>query len=152
MKNSIDDARTSKYDIEWLKSRIDSLESLIEHAQLVDDEILYCVKDLQQDLHCLQINRDQLSPQQSMVEYSWKPCRPRFQVYSEKLRFLLSLKFSVTDIVKFFGVSVCTVHRRKSRRSLCVSNLYSTDQELALTKISLFYLYPLCRKFSSKLL
>ena len=115
--------------------KIDFLESLIKNAQLVctiDDEILYCVKDLQQKLHCLQINRDQLSPQQSMVEYSGKRGRPRFQIYSDQLRFLLILNFFVTDIAKFFAVSLRTVHWRMSGRLLSVSNSYSTvtGQEL----------------------
>ena len=135
MKNSLDDALIPKNDIEWLQSKIDSLESLIQNAHLVctiHNEILYCIKDLQQSLHCLQIDRDELSPQQSMVEYSGKSGRPRFQIYSDQLRFLLSLNFSVTDIAKFSGVSDRTVHRRTSGFSLSVSNLYSTvtDQEL----------------------
>ena len=92
----------------------------------IDNEILYCIKDLQQSLHCLQFDRDQLSLQQSMVEYSGKPSRPRFQIYYDQLRFVLILNFSVTDIVKFFGVSVRTVQRRTSGFSLSESNLYST--------------------------
>ena len=50
MKHSLDDARISKNDIEWLQSKIDTLESLIKNAHLVCtiyEEILYCVKDLQ---------------------------------------------------------------------------------------------------------
>ena len=68
-------------DTEWLQSKIDSLETLIENAQLVCtiySEILYSIKDLQQSLHRLKIDRDQLSPQQSMIEYSGEPGRPRF--------------------------------------------------------------------------
>ena len=67
-----------------------------------------------------------------MVEYSEKPHRPRFHIYSDQVRFLLSLNFSVTDIAKFFEVSVRIVHRRIIGFSLSVSNLYSnvTDQEL----------------------
>ena len=134
------DADISKNDIEWLQSKIDFLESLIQNAQLVcliDNEILYCISlhsnnNLQQSLHCLQIDRDQLSPQQNMVEYSGKPGRPRCQIYSDQLSFLQSLNCSVTDIAKFLGVSVRTVHRRMSGFSLSVSNLYSTvtDHEL----------------------
>ena len=111
-----------------MKSSVD--ESLIQNAQLVctiDDEILYCVKDLQQKLHCLQ-----LSPQQIMVEYSGKRGRPRFQIYFDQLRFLLILNFSVTDIAKIFAVSLRTVHRKMSGCLLSVSNSYSTltGQEL----------------------
>ena len=101
-------------------------------ACTIDNEILCCINDLQQSLHCLQVDREQLSLQQSVVEYSGKPSRPRFQIYYDQLRFLQSLNFSVTDIVKFFGVSVRTVHRRMSGFSLSDSNLYSTvtDHEL----------------------
>ena len=127
--------RHFKNDIEWLQSKINSLESLTQNAQLVcliDNEILYCIKDLQQSLHCLQIDRDQPSPQQSMVEYSGKPGRPSSQIHSDQLSFLLSLNFSVTDIAKFLEVSVCIVHRRMSGFWLSVSNLDSTvtDREL----------------------
>ena len=91
MKNSLYDALISKNNIEWLQRRTDSLKSLIENAQLVctSDEILYCVKDLQ-NLHCLQIHRDQVRPQQGMVEYSEKPGKPTFQIYSNQLKFLRS--------------------------------------------------------------
>ena len=34
MKNSVDDAHISKNDNEWLQSKIDFLESLIQNAQL----------------------------------------------------------------------------------------------------------------------
>ena len=62
-----------------------------KNAQLVctSDEILYCVKDLQ-NLHCLQIHRDQVRPQEGMVEYSEKPGKPTFQIYSDQLKFLRS--------------------------------------------------------------
>ena len=70
-------------------------------------------------------------PSISMAEYSGKPVRPRFQIYSDQLRFLLSSNFSVTDTAKFFGVSVRTVYGEWVDFHY-VSNLYSTvtDQEL----------------------
>ena len=70
MKNSLGDAHISKNNIEWLQNKTDSQECLIWNAQLVctiDNEISYCIKDLQQSLHCLQIDRDHLSPQ----KYGW---------------------------------------------------------------------------------
>ena len=67
------------------------LSGKCKNAQLVctSDEILYCVKDLQ-NLHCLQIHRDQVRPQEGMVEYSEKPGKPTFQIYSDQLKFLRS--------------------------------------------------------------
>ena len=67
-----------------------------------------------------------------MVEYSGKTGRPRFQIYSDQLRFLLILNFPVTDIATFFAVNVRTVHRRMSGCLLSVSSSYSTvtGQEL----------------------
>ena len=67
-----------------------------------------------------------------MVEYSGKTGRPRFQIYSDQLRFLLILNFPVTDIAKFFAVNIRTVHRRMSGCLLSVSSSYSTvtGQEL----------------------
>ena len=51
MKNSLDDARTSKNDTEWLQSSVFNRKCA---ASLHN-----CLKDLQQSLYCLQIDCDQ---------------------------------------------------------------------------------------------
>ena len=58
--------------------------------------------------------------------------RPRYDIPSEQVRFLLETKFTVPQISSLLGVSIRTIRRRMEEYSLSVRSFYSSlsDQEL----------------------
>ena len=121
--NNIDFAR---YKIDWVCTL------LLRVGRTLEDSLLRCLLEVARMPSTIDKDSDDgLTDSPPAVKTGCKG-RPRFDIPSERLEYLLQNGFKVTDIAEMLCVSVKTVYRRLEENGMSVRNTYAsiTDEEL----------------------
>lgn len=137
-------------ELDYLVYQIDKLYRIVKSLDIYPDETL---ENLSMSFGLMSQIQEQ-EHLQTDASYAYVPNvlvtssrgRPRLDVRTEQLEYLLSMGFTCPRIATAIGVSLSTIRRRMSQSGLSVKALYSTisDNDLNVLAIKIQEHFPNC--------